>query len=137
MYVSSIHEKERTMKKNVALWVLQIAVAAVFLVGALPKLAGAPVMVQMFGALGLGQWFRYVTAAMELGGAILLIVPTLAGIGAIVLAIVMVGAILAHTLVLGGSAIPAIVLLAATVTIAWFRIQQAPWRVPGLVPTKA
>ncbi len=78
-----------------------------------------------------------VTAALELGGAVLLLVPTLAGIGAVVLAIVMVGAILAHTLVLGGSAVPAIVLLAATVTIAWFRIQQAPSRVPGLIQTQA
>ena len=125
------------MKKNVAVWVLQIAVAAVFLVAALPKLAGVPVMVQMFGALGLGQWFRYFTAAVEIGGAILLLVPALAGIGAVVLAAVMVGAILAHTLVLGGSAVPAIVLLAATITIAWFRIQQAPSRVPGLIQTQA
>jgi len=125
------------MKKNVAVWVLQIAVAAVFLVAALPKLAGVPVMVQMFGALGLGQWFRYFTAAVEIGGATLLFVPALAGIGAVVLATVMVGAILAHTLVLGGSAVPAIVLLAATITIAWFRIQQAPSRVPGLIQTQA
>ena len=125
------------MKKNVAVWVLQIAVAAVFLVAALPKLAGVPVMVQMFGALGLGQWFRYFTAAVESGGAILLLAPALAGIGAVVLATVMVGAILAHTLVLGGSAVPAIVLLAATITIAWFRIQQAPSRVPGLIRTQA
>ena len=63
---------------------------------------------------------------MEIGGAVLLIVPALAGIGALVLAIVMVGAILAHTLVLGGSAVPAIVLLAATLTIAWFRRAQTP-----------
>lgn len=125
------------MKKNVAVWVLQIAVAAVFLVAALPKLAGVPVMVQMFGALGLGQWFRYFTAAVEIGGAILLLVPALAGIGAVVLAAVMAGAILAHTLVLGGSAVAAIVLLAATITIAWFRIQQAPVRVPGLIQTQA
>ncbi len=118
------------MKKYVALWVLQIAVATVFLASALPKLAGVPIMVQMFGALGLGQWFRYATAALELGGALLLFVPALAGIGAVVLASVMVGAVLAHMLLLGGSAVPAIVLLAATITIAWFRIQQTPSRVP-------
>src|SRR5688572_17097854 len=84
------NEKERPMKKNmnVALWVLQIAVAAVFVVSALPKLAGAPMMVQMFDALGFGQWFRYFTVLLELGGAVLLLVPALAGIGALVLAIV-------------------------------------------------
>ena len=125
------------MKKNIALWLLQIAVAAVFVISALPKFAGVPIMVQMFGALGLGQGFRYVTAALELGGAVMLLVPTLAGLGAVVLAIIMVGAILAHTLVLGGSAVPAIVLLAATVTIGWFRIQQAPSRAPGLIQAQA
>ena len=125
------------MKKNIALWVLQIAVATVFVISALPKLAGVPIMVQMFGALGLGQGFRYVTAALELGGAVMLLVPTLAGLGAVVLAIIMVGAILAHTLVLGGSAVPAIVLLAATVTIGRFRIRQAPSRVLSLIQTQA
>ena len=58
---------------------------------------------------------------LEISGAVLLIVPALADIGALVLAIVMVGAIVAHTLVLGGSALPAVVLLAATLTVAWQR----------------
>src|SRR6185503_9802518 len=105
-------ESEGAMKKNVALWVLQIAVAAMFVVAAVPKLAGAPMMVQEFDALGFGQWLRYLTAVLEIGGATLLIVPVLASIGALVLAIVMVGAILAHIAVLGGSALPAMVLLA-------------------------
>ena len=109
------------MKKNVALWVLQIAVAAMFVAAAVTKLAGASMMVQEFDALGFGQWFRYFTAVLEIGGAVLLIVPVLAGIGGLVLAIVMVGAIVAHLLVLGGSALPAIVLLVATLTIAWQR----------------
>jgi uncharacterized membrane protein YphA (DoxX/SURF4 family) len=114
-------EKERAMKKNVALWVLQIAVAAMFVAAAVPKLAGSPMMVQEFDALGFGQWFRYLTAALEIGGAALLIVPALAGIGALVLAAVMAGAIVAHVLVLGGNALPAIVLLVATLAIAWLR----------------
>lgn len=113
-------------KRNVSLWVLQIAVAAMFVAAAVTKLAGAPMMVQEFDAIGFGPWFRYVTAVLELGGAVLLLVPALAGIGALVLAIVMVGAILAHALVLGGSAVPAIVLLAATLTIAWFRRVRTP-----------
>lgn len=114
------------MKKNIALWVLQVAVAALFVVSAVPKLGGAPMIVQMFDVLGFGQWFRYTTAVLELGGAALLLVPGLAGIGALVLAIVMVGAIFVHALVLGGSAVPALVLLAATLTIAWFRQTQVP-----------
>ena len=126
MYVSSSDENENVMKKNSALWILQVAVAAVVVVSAVPKLAGVPMFVQMFDVLGLGQWFRYLTALLELGGSALLLVPGLAGIGSLVLATVMVGAFLAHTLILGGSAVPALVLLAATLTIAWFRLKQVP-----------
>ena len=100
--------------KNVALWVLQIAVALFFLVAGWPKLVGAPPMVQAFEAIGFGQWFRHVTGLLEIGGAILLFVPAFAGFGAVTLAIVMIGAILAHIVVLGGSAAIPLALLAAT-----------------------
>jgi putative oxidoreductase len=64
---------------------------------------------------------------LRLAAPFWLVVPVLAGIGGLVLAIVMAGAIVAHILVLGGSALPAVVLLAATLTIAWQRrAQQRP-----------
>jgi hypothetical protein len=63
---------------------------------------------------------------LEIGSAVLLLVPALSGIGALALAIVMVGAILAYVFVLGGSALPAIVLLAATLTIGRLRRAQRP-----------
>jgi hypothetical protein len=49
------------------------------------KLAGQPQMVEIFQAIGLGQWFRYVTGVIEAGSALLL-VPSLAFFGAIALA---------------------------------------------------
>lgn len=109
------------MKRNVWLWALQIAVATMFIFAALPKLAGAPPSVQAFETIGFGQWFRYATGLLELVGASLLLVPSLAALGALVLSAVMVGAIATHAFVLGGSAVPAIVLLAATAAIAWLR----------------
>jgi len=33
------------------------------------KLVGVPAMVEMFGKVGLGQWFRYVTGVLEVAGA--------------------------------------------------------------------
>ena len=39
--------------------------AAMFLAAGVPKLLGAPVMVQMFNAIGIGQWFRYLTGSIE------------------------------------------------------------------------
>lgn len=106
---------------TVAVWTLQIVGAALFLFSGTLKLSGAPMMVQMFGAIGLGQWFRYFTGALEVISAVLLLVPSLARFGALALAVTMVGAILTHLFIIGGNPAVPIVLLAATTTIAWVR----------------
>jgi hypothetical protein len=103
------------------LWTLQILSAAMFLFSGSLKLAGAPMMVQMFGVLGLGQWFRYVTGGIEVASALLLLIPALAVYGAAALAVTMVGAIITHVFIIGGSPAIPIVLLGATATIAWLR----------------
>lgn len=105
---------------NVALWVLQVGAAAMFFMAGGMKLSGAPDMVAMFEVLG-GQWFRYVTGGIEVLGAALLLVPRLAGVGALLLAATMVGAVVTHLAIVGGSPAMALVLLAATATIAWAR----------------
>ena len=106
---------------NAVVWTLQILAAAMFLFAGSSKLAGAPMMVQMFGVIGIGQWFRYLTGTIEVVGAMLLLVPSLAGFGALALAVTMVGAIITHLFIVGGNPAPAILLLVATTTIAWTR----------------
>ena len=106
---------------TVALWTLQIASAALFLFSGTLKLSGAPMMVEMFGAIGLGQWFRYFTGGLEVISAVLLLVPSLARFGALALAVTMVGAILTHLFIIGGNPAVPVALLAATTTIAWVR----------------
>ncbi len=110
--------------KNAALWVLQIGAAAMFLMAGELKLAGDPKMVGMFAAIGLGQWFRYLTGSLEVLGALALLVPRAAVYGALLLAAVMMGALLAHLLILGGNPAPAVVLLVATAIVAWGRKEQ-------------
>ena len=78
-------------------------------------------MVDVFGRLGFGQGFRYVTAIVEVIGAIGLLVPKFAGRAALLLAVTMACAVLAHLTVLGGNPGPAILLLVLTATIAWVR----------------
>jgi hypothetical protein len=107
--------------RNIALWVLQAAAAAMFLMAGFSKLAGAPETVAMFDVIGIGQWFRYVTGVLEVAGAVLLLVPALAGAGAMLLAAVMVGAVLATVLVVGGSPLLPLVLLAVLALIAYAR----------------
>jgi len=117
---------------NVGLWILQIGAAGMFLMVGFLKLSGDPQMVGLFDAIGLGQWFRYVTGSLEVLGAILLLVPRLSGLGALLLVGVMLGAVPTHLFVVGGSPLPAIILLIVTGVTAWGRRQRTMNVLAGL-----
>lgn len=106
---------------TIALWIVQVLCAAAFLAAAMAKLTGQPMMVDVFARLGLGQGFRYVTAAVEVVGGIGLLVPRFAGKAALLLAVTMAFALVAHLTVLGGNSGPAILLLVLTGAIVWSR----------------
>ena len=103
------------------LWALQILSAAMFLMAGASKLAGVPTMVQMFGVIGIGQWFRYATGTIEVVSAVLLLIPSVASYGAAALAVTMIGAIITHLFIIGGNPAMPIVLLASTSVVAWAR----------------
>lgn len=107
--------------RNGTLWFLTIVSAGMLLLAGSMKLAGAQMQVDLFATLGIGQWFRYVTGLLEVGGAVGLFVPALAIYAALLLATVMVGAIATHLLIIGGNPLVPILLLGATLTIAWLR----------------
>jgi putative oxidoreductase len=88
------------------------------------KFAGATAMVGLFNAIGIGQSFRYVTATIEVGSAIALLVPSLAPYGALALVPTMTGAVFTHLFIVGGSPLPALVLGVASAAIAWARRDQ-------------
>lgn len=81
-------------------------------------------MIAVFDAVGIGQWFRYVTGLLEVAGALLLIVPGKTAFGAVLLACVMAGAVVAHLTVLPTPPTAPLVLLALTALIAWGRRSQ-------------
>ena len=109
---------------NVALWILQIAAAAMFLMVGYLKLSGSEQMVGLFQTIGIGQWFRYLTGSLEVAGAILLLIPRTSGLGAFLLAGVMAGAVITHLFIVGGSPLMAIILLVVTTVVAWGRRQR-------------
>ena len=84
--------------------------AAAFLAAGSAKLAGVPFMVDLFEQIGLGQWFRIATGVVEVTGAVALLVPGLASVGALWLGFTMVCAVATHVFVLHTSPVPAIVL---------------------------
>ena len=105
--------------KNYGLLAIKLLVALAFLAAGLAKLSGVEMMVGTFEAVGVGQWFRYLTGLIEVVGAVALFVPAIRVYGAVALAVTMIGAIGAHVLILGPSAVPAIVLLILSATIAY------------------
>jgi len=109
---------------NVVLWVLQISAAGMFLMVGFLKLSGNAQMVGLFEAIGIGQWFRYLTGTLEVAGAILLLIPRTSGLGAFMLAGVMAAAVMTHLFIVGGSPLMAITLLVVTGVVAWGRRQR-------------
>jgi putative oxidoreductase len=116
--------KGRGRGLNTGLWVTQVLLAVFFLVAAAgPKLFGQSVAVEMFDQIGLGQWFRLLVGALELVGAIGLLIPRLAGLAALGLIGVMVGAVFTQLFVLDDPllAITPVLLGVALGLIAWGR----------------
>jgi len=106
---------------NIVLWTIQIGVAGMFFMAGGSKLSGSEQMVQLFQAIGLGQWFRYLTGVMEVSGAVLLLLPGLSGLGAALLTGVMAGAVATHVFLIGGNPTLPIVLLVLNACVAWSR----------------
>jgi putative oxidoreductase len=96
---------------NIALWALQVLLAFQFAMAGLAKLGGAPAMVEMFATLGVGQSFRYVVGALEIAGAVGVLVPRLCGLAALGLVCLMVGATATNVFVLDTSSLLPIGLL--------------------------
>jgi putative oxidoreductase len=111
---------------NITLWVVQILMAAFFLfASAAPKLVGERSAVEIFTQIGAGQWLRYLVGVLELAGAIGLLIPRLAGLAALGLAALMVGAFLTQVFILESiNWITPAILFVVFVLIAWGRWPQ-------------
>jgi hypothetical protein len=110
----------------IGLWVVQIALAGMFLLAGGSKLLGAPPMVALFNTIGIGQWFRYVTGIIEVGSAVALLVPAFAVFGAVALVPTMIGAILTELFIVGDSPVPPTILLVGVAIVIWARRSELP-----------
>jgi len=82
-----------------AAWLPRLAVALVFLSVGSSKFRD-PMWVRLFGEIGLGQWFRYLTGIMQIAGGVLVLVPRTALAGIALAACTMLGASIAWLTVL-------------------------------------
>ncbi len=105
---------------RVALWAVQVLLALVIGSGGLMKLAAEPTMVQMFEDIGAGAWFRVVVGALEVAGAVGLLVPRLATLAALGLTLLLLGATVTNLVVLEASPVTSgtLMVVAALVVVA-------------------
>jgi uncharacterized membrane protein YphA (DoxX/SURF4 family) len=91
----------RKRAANIALWTLQVLLAAVYAFSAFGKLTADAQNVAGFEAMGLGIPGMYIIGALELAGAIAMFVPPLTGLAAACFVVLMIGAV-TITLAIGG-----------------------------------
>jgi uncharacterized membrane protein YphA (DoxX/SURF4 family) len=92
-----------TVRLTMGLWIIRAAVAFVFISSGLEKFSIGPAgeWIRIFAKIGLGDWFRYFTGALEIAGGLLLLFPLAARAGAALLVVCMAGAIGCHLFILG------------------------------------
>lgn len=103
-------------------WIGLAVIALIFIQAAVLKLMGVQVMVEVFNKLGYPAWFRIVIGILEICGAIALLIRSSSRYGAILLALIMIGAMIS-SLVKGasGEVIVPIIMLFLLVWIAAVR----------------
>jgi putative oxidoreductase len=108
---------------NILGWILAVVLALVFAIAGGVKLIGAPAMVAEFAQIGIGQWFRFVTGLLELGGAIGLLIPGFRFWAALQVAAVMVGATGVNLWILHVPALAGLttILMILALVLAWLR----------------
>ena len=104
---------------RVVLWVAKIALALIFMATGASKMLGVQQLVDGFALIGIGQWFRYVTGAIEISGALLLLWPRTSAIGALILLAVSVGAFFVQFFVMHGDVVHTLVLAAVSGWLVW------------------
>ena len=107
-------------KLSAADWTTRAAIALAFASFGVEKLFGSN-WVPLFAQIGLGQWFRYFTGAVQLTGSALLLIPRTARVGAALIGCTMLGAMFVHMFVLhaGANAIIPAALLGLVIAAGW------------------
>ena len=121
MMASQPYAEKTQLLRAIPGWMLSVLLALFFVLAGGMKLMSRPNMVQEFAEVGLGQWFRYFTGILELAGAIAILIPPIAKWGAMLLATVMSGAIMAHLRALHSPPTLPAILLVMVFAAAWLR----------------
>ncbi|MET9760307.1 DoxX family protein [Streptomyces sp. NPDC006372] len=113
----------RGRRARIALRGLQVLLALLYAVAsALPKLIAHSSAVESFEELGWGSAGMYTIGALELAGAVALLIPVLQSVAAMALSALMVGAFIVQVTVFDGQyAATPLILIVPLALIAWAR----------------
>ncbi|MFJ1970639.1 DoxX family protein [Streptomyces sp. NPDC087903] len=113
----------RGRRARIALRGLQVVLALFYAIAsALPKLIAHPSAADAFDEMGWGSAGMYTIGALELAGAIALLVPVLQSVAAVALSALMVGAFVVQLTVFHGeNAATPLILIVPLALIAWAR----------------
>jgi uncharacterized membrane protein YphA (DoxX/SURF4 family) len=113
----------RGRRARIALRTVQVLLALFYgIASALPKLIGNSYAVDAFDRIGWGGAGMYTIGALELAGAVALLIPVLQSVAALALSALMVGAFVVQVVVFGGeNAATPLILIVPLVLVAWAR----------------
>ncbi|MEU6377918.1 DoxX family protein [Streptomyces sp. NPDC046909] len=128
----------RGRRARIALRTLQVVLALFYaFASALPKLIAHPSASEGFAEMGWGNAGMYTIGALELAGAVALLIPVLQSVAAMALSALMVGAFVVQLSYFDGeNAATPLILIVPLALIAWARRGQNE-RLLGLVRRRA
>jgi putative oxidoreductase len=119
-------------------WTVRGVVAVFFLIFGLEKFSSDPHWRMMFAQIGAGTWFKPFTDAVEVLGALLVMIPRTVLAGLAMLWCTMAGAVLIVAFVLkkpADSIVPGIFLVALTI-ISWIQWRRRSENIREVEPTQ-
>ena len=94
-------EDKRSWVDYVRIWLPRVAVALLFFFVGKSKFGSQSSWIKTFEQIGFGQWLRYATGAVQIAGAIIVLIPRIFVLGILMLAATMLGAMAAWVFLLG------------------------------------
>jgi len=111
--------------KAIALTVGAVVLAGVFVIFGAGKFIDPAKWIEKFSVWGIPTWFVPVSGALELAGAVGLLVPVVRGVAGIGLALFMVGAVATHVVHAEiGMIFVAGAILAGSAAVGWLRLPE-------------